>query len=523
MRLPRAAGVLLHPTSLPGPNGIGDLGADAVRWLDTLVEARVRVWQVLPLGPTGFGDSPYQVFSAFAGNPLLIALPAEPPADGAPFPADRVDFARVLPHHRRLLARAVAATPRTAELEAFVAAESHWLADYALFMALKDAHDGRPWFEWPRALAQRDPDALAAARRTLAPAIAAREVEQYLFFTQWRALREAATLRGIRLMGDLPIYVAHDSADVWANAHLFRLTDTGALSAQAGVPPDYFSATGQLWGNPLYDWDAMRADGDRWWIRRVRAAFAQFDVVRIDHVRGFEAYWEVAGDAETAQHGRWRIGPGDALFRAIHGALGPLPIVAENLGVITPEVEALRARWGYPGMCVLQFAFGPHATPDVHAADALASAAHATAGLAPEPMANPLDTMGGRVMRPHDFPAHAVAYTGTHDNDTIMGWWQATGDASTQDAAAMAAERAFARRYLDAEDRPLHWAMIRAAMASPCDTAIVPLQDLLGLGSDARMNRPGRLEGNWGFRFAWAQLAPAIIDELRALVETYDR
>lgn len=489
---PRIAGVLLHPTSLPGPNGIGELGDDALRWLDVLAAAGVRLWQVLPLGPTGYGDSPYQVFSAFAGNPLLIALPPERHADGAPFDAHRVEYGRVHAHKRRLLQRAIAATPRDDAYHAFVAAHADWLPDYALFMALKDAHGGAAWTAWPRELAMRDPSALAAARRRLAGGIEARQVEQFLFDEQWRALRRAAAERGIRIMGDLPIYVAHDSADVWAEPRQFRLHADGRLQVQAGVPPDYFSATGQLWGNPLYDWDAMHADGYRWWIRRVRAAFTQFDVVRIDHFRGFESYWEVPGDATTAEHGRWQPGPGDALFRAIHDALGPLPIVAENLGIITPEVEALRERWQYPGMCVLQFSFG--VDPDA------------------------------RIMRPHAFPKHAVVYTGTHDNDTIMGWWQpADAGDSTRSLADATAEREYATRYLDADGRALHWAMIRAAMASACDTAIVPLQDLLGLGSEARMNLPGRVDGNWTFRFTWDQLTHDLVERVRALVTTYER
>jgi 4-alpha-glucanotransferase len=488
---PRAAGVLLHPTSLPGPNGIGELGAQAHRWLDVLAEAGVTIWQLLPLGPTGYGDSPYQVFSAFAGNPLLIDA-GTAGDDHTPFPADRVDFARVIAHKRALLARAVAATPRDAAFEAFVEAQAAWLPDYALFMALKDAHGGAPWFEWPRELMQRDPAALAAARRRFAGTIARREVEQYLFATQLGALRRAAAERGIRLMGDVPIYVAHDSADVWVNRHLFRLRPDGRLAVQAGVPPDYFSETGQLWGNPLYDWEAVAADGFRWWIARLRAAFTQFDIVRLDHFRGFESYWEVAGDATTAEHGQWRPGPGDALFRALHDALGPRPIVAENLGVITPEVEALRARCGFPGMHVLQFVFGPDPT--------------------------------GGIVRPHGFARHAVVYTGTHDNDTIVGWWRVAADGdSTQAVDTAAAERAFAARYLDVGDRPRHWAMIRAAFATACDTAIVPLQDLLGLGSEARMNRPGRAEGNWAFRFTWAQLTPDVVEHLRALIATYER
>jgi 4-alpha-glucanotransferase len=489
---PRSAGILLHPTSLPGPHGVGDLGEEARRWLDLLASAGIGVWQVLPLGPTGYGDSPYQVFSAFAGNPLLLAVDGE----GDPtLPADRIDHARAMAHKRARLAHHIEEIRRDPAardaLDAFRTAEHDWLPDFALFMALKDAHGGAPWHRWPRELALRDPGALAAARRRLAEAIARREAEQYLFATQWRALRAAAADRGIRVMGDVPIYVAHDSADVWTHRRLFRLHADGSLAAQAGVPPDYFSATGQLWGNPLYDWDAIAADGFAWWIARLRAAFAQFDIVRLDHFRGFDAYWEVPADATTAASGAWRPGPGDALFTALREALGPAPLVAENLGFITPSVEALRARVGAPGMCVLQFAFGDGA------------------------------------LRPYAFPEHAVAYTGTHDNDTIMGWWSgpdpAGTGASAPDTAAAAAERALAARYLDVGDRPRHWAMIRAAFASPCHTAIVPWQDVLGLGREARLNRPGRPDGNWTYRFRWADVPAGVATTLHDLVTTYDR
>ena len=496
MNFPRAAGVLLHPTSLPGSSGIGELGAHALRFLDVLAEAGVTIWQMLPLGPTGYGDSPYQVFSAFAGNPLLIAVETERQPQHVTADAWReahaIDFPRVIAEKRNVLDRVIAATPRDAALHAFVNAEAEWLRDYALFMALKEKYGGKPWHEWPAALARRDADAIAAARRELAATIEMRQVEQYLFFTQFRALRRAAAERGIRLMGDLPIYVAHDSADVWSNPSQFLLRDDGRPTVQAGVPPDYFSETGQLWGNPIYDWPAMQSDGFRWWIRRVRASFDNFDMVRIDHFRGFEAYWEVPGEDTTAANGVWQQGPGDALFRAVHDALGPLPIIAENLGYITPEVEALRERWGYPGMCILQFAFSTD--PDASAS------------------------------RPHYFPRHAVVYTGTHDNDTVMGWWRSTGEAdSTRSAEDVAAEKDFAERYLDASGREMHWAMIRAAMSSVCDTAIVPMQDLLGQGSEARMNMPGRDAGNWGYRFTWDQVTPALIRRLGALIATYER
>lgn len=491
INLPRSAGLLLHPTSLPGPNGIGELGAEAIEFLDVMAECGLSIWQMLPLGPTGYGDSPYQLFSAFAGNPLLISV--EPDAgDVARFPGHTVDFARVISYKRRLLNRLIAATPRDEAYRAFVAHESEWLPDYALFMSLKEIYNGKSWHEWPAPLARRDPDALNVARNRLAQAIESRQVEQFLFYAQFRALRAAAAQRGIRLMGDVPIYVAHDSADVWSNAQQFLLCDDGTPDVQAGVPPDYFSETGQLWGNPIYDWDAMQADGYAWWIRRMRAAFNNFDLVRVDHFRGFAGFWEVPGKDTTAINGVWKPGPGNALFSAIHNALGPLQIIAENLGVITPDVEALREQWGYPGMCILQFAFSPGA----HSADT----------------------------RPHYFPRHAVVYTGTHDNNTVMGWWQSAGDRdSTQSAHDIATERAFAARYLNATDPDMPWAMIRAAMSSVCDTAIVPLQDVLAQGSDSRMNTPGRNSGNWGYRFTRDQITPAMTQRLRELVETYER
>jgi len=488
MSFPRAAGILLHPTSLPGPNGIGDLGPEAHRFLDLLAESGMKIWQVLPLGPTGYGDSPYQCFSAFAGNPLLVYTPGEAGA----FPADRVDFERVIPHKRSQLRAALDRfTPDDAYVS-FVEGARWWLDDYALFMALKEAHGGVAWTDWATGAAQRDPAALAEWTERLAEPIDRIHREQYFFFTQFEALKKGAADRGIQLMGDLPIYVAHDSADVWANRSLFKLKDDGRLLVQAGVPPDYFSATGQLWGNPIYDWEALHAQGYAWWIRRMRAAFAMFDLVRIDHFRGFEAYWEVPGDSATAVNGRWAPGPGAALFDAIASALGPLPIVAENLGLITPAVEALREQFDFPGMSILQFAFGGD-------------------GQASE-------------FKPHNFPRERVVYTGTHDNDTTVGWWSSTGAGdSTRSADDVAREKSYAKRYLATDGSEMHWVLIRTALASVANTVLVPMQDVLGLGSEARMNLPGRQSGNWGFRFSWEQVTPAISRRLRELVTLYDR
>ncbi|MBI3791704.1 MAG: 4-alpha-glucanotransferase [Gemmatimonadetes bacterium] len=484
----RTAGVLLHPTSLPGLHGIGDFGADAHRFLDFLAEAGCSIWQVLPLGPTGYGDSPYQAFSAFAGNPLLISVSGTVRT----WPANTVDYEHVIPYKRALLAAAFEKFKRDDAYDAFVASAAAWLPDFALFMAIKEEQGGIAWTDWPAPLAQRDPAALGEARTRLATPIARVLFEQFAFHRQFERLREAANARGIHLMGDLPIYVAHDSADVWAAPHLFDLKPDGRPRVQAGVPPDYFSATGQLWGNPIYRWDAMRAEGFPWWIARMKAALAQFDCVRLDHFRGFEAYWEVPGDAETAATGRWVKGPGRALFDALTAALGPLPLVAEDLGLITPEVKALREGMHYPGMAILQFAFGND------------------------------DSAGD--FTPHNLVRDRVLYTGTHDNDTAVGWWTSTGEGdSTRTPEMVAREKAYALRYLNADGTEMHWTLIRAALATVARTCLIPMQDLLGLGSDARMNLPGRPGGNWRFRFQWDQLTPEITARLRSLVDTYDR
>ena len=488
MKFTRAAGVLLHPTSLPGANGIGDLGPDALRFLDFLADAGFTIWQMLPLGPTGYGDSPYQCFSAFAGNPLLIHVPGAT----STLSTHTVDFANVIPHKRQLLTTAFERFVADERYERFLQRQRHWLDDFALFMAIKRAHGGSSWTSWTPALAARDPDALETFRRSHQREIAQVCMEQYAFFMQFHALKRACTERGIHLMGDLPIYVAHDSADVWANRGLFQLDETGHLIVQAGVPPDYFSETGQLWGNPIYRWDVLGQQGYRWWIDRMRAALEMFDIVRLDHFRGFEAYWEVPGTDTTAIDGRWVKGPGVALFNALSAALGPLPIVAENLGLITPEVEALREQLGYPGMSILQFAFG--------------------------------DNGQAKDFQPHMFPRERVVYTGTHDNDTTVGWWHAeAGAGPTRTAAEIEQEKDYARRYLDTTGAEIHWTLMRAALASVADTVLIPMQDILGLGSDARMNLPGRQAGNWQFRFTWDQLTPDIAARLREMMSMYDR
>jgi 4-alpha-glucanotransferase len=498
MRFPRSSGILLHPTSLPGRYGIGDLGAEARHFIDFLASAGQTLWQVLPLGPTGYGDSPYQCFSAWAGNPLLISLErlveqgwldASALAAGPQFPEDRVDFERLIPWKNAVLE---SVKPPRLGFADFCEANAHWLDDFALFMALKAGHQGMAWTRWESGARDRDPKALTKWRDKLAAAIEGQKFLQFVFFEQWRELREYAHARGVRIMGDLPIYVAHDSADVWTNRQFFQLDAQGNPTVVSGVPPDYFSKTGQLWGNPIYRWDALARDGYRWWLDRFRAAFQMVDLIRLDHFRGFEAYWEVPATETTAVNGRWVKGPGSALFRAAQHELGELPLVAENLGVITPEVEAIREEFGFPGMAILQFAFGtdPQAT----------------------------------TFRPHNYPREVVAYTGTHDNDTTVGWWTSKGSGeSTRSDEDIRRERDFAMRYLNTDGQEMHWTFIRALEASVADTVLIPMQDVLGLGSEARMNRPATLGGNWRWRYRPEALKPELARRLRELAELYDR
>jgi 4-alpha-glucanotransferase len=503
----RRSGILLHPTSLPGPHGSGDLGAAAHRFARWLSQAGQRLWQVLPLGPTGFGDSPYQALSSRAGNPLLVSLEvlaregwlADGDLAGAPSgDPESADLDTAGRWRRERLARAArafaagAGAQRSVELEDFRAREADWLHDWALFAVLKAEHGGRSWTQWPAPLARRSPAALDAARARHAEAIFAEEFVQWCFADQWRELRDHCRALGIALLGDLPIYVAHDSVEVWTRPDLFRLDPAaGRPLAVAGVPPDYFSATGQLWGNPLWDWDAVAREGWASWIARVRGTLALVDRVRLDHFRGLEAYWEIPAEAPTAAAGRWVPGPGADLLGALERALGALPLVAENLGVITPEVEALRRRFRLPGMAILQFAFGK------------------------DPQAPSF--------RPHAYERDTVAYTGTHDNDTTMGWWEGGAAGSTRSAGDVAEEKAFAKAYLGTDGREMNWAMIRAVEASVADTAVFPLQDVLGLGSAARMNQPSTLGGNWAWRFREEALTAAHADRLATLVRIYDR
>ena len=473
----RAAGVLLHITSLPGPHGIGDFGPEARHFVDWLASAGQHLWQLLPMTPIGPGDSPYQSVSAFAGSPLMVALeplvargwlsPPVLPEGG--FDATRVDYERVVPWRLAQLRLACAgffaeatADDRVA-FTAWCTAQAEWLADYALFMALEAAHDGQPWWLWPEPLRTRDRAALAAARHAHADEIAFWQFVQWSFDTQWAAIKSYANQRGVAIMGDLPIFVAHHSADCWSRPDLYDLDADFQPAVVAGVPPDAFTAEGQRWGNPLYRWDRMAVEDYAWWTARVRRALAHADVFRIDHFRGFAAYWEVPATCPTAMEGRWVAGPGRALFDAITAALGELPIVAEDLGIITPDVTALREACGFPGMRVLQFAFGDDAR-------------------------NPY--------LPHRCTPESVIYTGTHDNDTTRSWWH----------SATPSERHFAASYLPAGADDIHWAMIRAACNSVANTAVYPLQDVLGLDGAHRMNRPGSPVGNWTWRFTWAMV-----------------
>ncbi|HEX8190000.1 MAG TPA: 4-alpha-glucanotransferase [Pyrinomonadaceae bacterium] len=506
MKLKRSSGILLHPTSLPGRFGVGDLGGEAYRFVDWLAAAGQTYWQIMPLGPTGYGDSPYSSFSAFAGNTNLVSpeklveagLLEGPDIQDAPdLPAERVDYGKVIEYKRGLLEKAFRNFTRKLredeslrrDYEGFEGFASAWLDDWALFAALKDEYQGQPWNTWSPGLARREPTAVEAARQSFAGRVEAHKFAQYVFFHQWLKLKRYANERGVSVVGDMPIFVAHNSADVWSRPELFKLEEGGAPRVVAGVPPDAFSATGQLWGNPIYDWDRMRADGFAWWVSRVRETLKIVDVVRLDHFRGFAAYWEVPAEHETAEHGRWVEAPGREVFNAMKGALGgELPIVAEDLGTITPDVHALRDEFGFPGMRVLQFAFGgdPH---DTHL--------------------------------PHEYVSNTVAYTGTHDNDTVVGWFQQRSRAGASEAERR--ERALCLKYLGADGAEINWDFIRAAQMSVSDLAVAQLQDVLGLPSEARMNTPASAEGNWAWRYAEGALTDELAARLRDVTAIYGR
>jgi 4-alpha-glucanotransferase len=488
----RSAGVLLHPTSLPSRYGIGDIGPHAVSFLDWAAAAGMHIWQVLPLNPPGYGNSPYGCLSSFAGNPLLISpeellredlLEPEDVEDVPHFRSDHVEFSRVTEWKYALLHESFRRFRRredlVREVEMFAAAEREWLDDYALYMTLKRRHDGEPWWKWESRLAQRNRPALERIRRNHAEDVLFWQYVQWVFFRQWGEIREAAHARGVMIMGDVPIYVACDSADVWGHRDLFDLDEHGEPTVVAGVPPDYFSETGQRWGNPLYRWDAMRETDFHWWVSRVRISLRLADVVRLDHFRGFAAYWEIPAKEPTAVHGRWMPGPGRELFDAMREALGGLPLVAEDLGFITEDVHELRRVTGLAGMKILQFGFGQPDSPHL----------------------------------PHRYDPHTVVYTGTHDNDTARGWF----------ATASEEERSLAHAYLGCEIDDVASGLIRAAYTSVAETAIVPVQDILGLGSEARMNTPGAEHDNWSWRLLPGALTREHAEELRQLAEITGR
>ncbi|MBK8989315.1 MAG: 4-alpha-glucanotransferase [Chloroflexi bacterium] len=498
MRFPRAAGVLVHPTSFPGRFGVGDFGGPAYEFVDFLVASKQSLWQVLPLGPTGYADSPYQCFSAFAGNPLLISpdklvvdgyLPATAVHTVPPFPSHTVEYGAVIEYKNGLFRQVFAhfqqqGTPeQVAAFDQFCADNGFWLNDFALFMAVKQYHkdqDGGVWNTWPTDIAHREPQAMAAWSHQLADEIALHKFLQFLFFAQWLALKQYANERGVKIVGDIPIFVAFDSADVWGNPDLFYLKEDGSPAFIAGVPPDYFSATGQRWGNPLYRWEQMKATDYAWWVKRLQMTFLQADIVRIDHFRGFEAYWEIPAEEPTAVVGQWAKGPAADFFESMERQLGVLPIIAEDLGLITPEVVALRDRFDFPGMKILQFAFGGERNSG---------------------------------FLPHTFAANCVVYTGTHDNDTVLGWY----------ASSSEAERDHFRRYMAVDGRNVAWDMMRMAHMSVGDTAVVMMQDLMRLGTEARMNFPGKVGGYWRWRYTADMLTPHITHALRELTVLYGR
>ncbi len=492
--LRRGSGILLHPTSLPGPDGIGDLGDGAYRFVDWLAQAQQRYWQVMPLVPTGYGDSPYAAPSAFAGNPLLISLDIligdgllDPHAfRNTPFNENVVNYGGARTQKERALRAAFQRFDEREpgdldrEFKAFRKAEAWWLDDFCLFIALKEEHGGGPWSDWPDEIKRRKPSAMKAARERLSAEIRYHAFCQWLFRRQWYALRVYANERNVRIIGDIPIFVAFDSADVWSHPGLFRLDEQLNPVVVAGVPPDYFSRDGQRWGNPLYEWSAMAADGYAWWISRFRALLALVDVVRIDHFRGFAANWSVPASAPTAAEGRWERGPGRELFDAVVGKLGTVPIIVEDLGLITPDVVALREELGLPGMAVLQFAFDgdPH-----------------------------------NAYLPHSLERNSVVYTGTHDNQTTVGWFQSMPEHVRTEVLA----------YLGRDGSDIAWDFIRAALNSPAIMAIIPMQDVLRRGDDARMNTPGRPDGNWTWRMRWTDLNAGLADGLGLLTHLSGR
>ena len=495
MKFERSSGILLHPTSLPGPYGIGDLVPESYTWIKFLVETECSYWQILPLGPTGYGDSPYQCFSAFAGNPFLISpdklleigLLLSADIKSVPnFPEDTVQFGPVIQWKMRLLETAFYRWQHSNHQNNqksffdFCTQQRYWLDDYALFMALKQYHNGAPWTKWRKDLRDRDRKAIKEARTKLDIEIQQQIFYQYIFFQQWKDLRDFANNLNVKIIGDIPIFVSHDSADVWSNPELFYLNEDKNPSVVAGVPPDYFSPTGQLWGNPLYNWEVHQQTGYEWWFNRINAVLQSVDVIRLDHFRGFAGYWEIPGDAKTAEKGKWVPGPGIDFFHKLRDRIGKLPLIAEDLGVITPDVISLREKFNLPGMKILQFAFEgkPH-----------------------DPFL------------PHNFPGNCIAYTGTHDNDTAWGWYKRVTEESKQ----------FYRDYLNQSGENVAWDMIRAIWGSVAKLAIAPLQDFLDLGNEARMNFPGNPSGNWTWRMSNTAISSHLIQKIKKINYLYSR
>jgi len=497
MQYKRSAGILLHPTSLPGKFGIGDFGKNVFRFIDFLSDSGQNLWQIFPLGPTGYGDSPYQCFSAFAGNPMLISpellfeeglltnddLNSYPILDNI-----KIDYGNVIIAKTKLLKLAFSNFNNLEQsieekFTKFCKKNKFWLDDYALFMAVKEFHGGVQWTKWPKDIAFRTNGSVDAWREKLSEEINYQKFLQFHFNKQWKAVKKYANEKSIKILGDLPIFIAYDSADLWANKNLFTVDSSGNLETVAGVPPDYFSPTGQLWGNPLYRWDEMEKNNFAWWKSRLKKMYELVDIVRIDHFRGFDAFWEIPGGAKTAENGRWVSAPGHKLFNSIKVELGDVPILAEDLGVITPSVEKLRDDFGFPGMKILQFAFG---------------------------------VSGDKNFLPHNYVKNCVVYTGSHDNDTTRGFFEAEKNKGSGIFE-------WAADYLGYWGNDIRFAAIRVAYSSVANFVIIPMQDILNLGTEARMNFPGRPGGNWTWRFTWEQITSELAEQYKHLAQLYER
>lgn len=491
----RKSGILLHPTSLPGKSGIGTLGGEAFEWIDFLELSGQKLWQVFPLGPTGYGDSPYQCFSAFAGNPLLISLEQlvsegllknEDLQEMNGLPKNRVDFGRLISMKTQVLKKAFQVYSKNLDrqshqdFDSFRMKNKVWLDDFALYMALKERFAGKPWHEWPQGLKNRANEEIEPVRKESASLIEYHQFSQFIFYRQWSAVRDYAHQKGIEIIGDIPIFIAHDSADAWAHPELFYFSEDRQPLKVAGCPPDYFSKTGQLWGNPLYNWRALKDTGYQWWIDRFQQSFELFDRVRLDHFRGFSAYWAIPYGSPTAETGIWEPGPGKELFIAAQRAIGRLPIIAEDLGIITPDVVELREELGFPGMKILQFAFDSNEANDY---------------------------------LPHHYEKNSVVYTGTHDNDTTKSWFKGLNKA----------DKKFTLEYLNSNGVDITWDLIRLAWSSTSLFAVIPMQDLLNLGKEARMNTPGTLGGNWQWRMQKGALTRRLAEKLKKLTKLYNR